>query len=196
MGRAFERIPHRGASPVRQCCAEGRTGLRRADRPRNRQAAVGIEDRGHIGHQQGRNLDRGLRRAHTAAPHGSRARQQDRGSPQAPRRACRAGAIQFPGPSAQWPHRPGADRRQCGGVQAVGKDARGRRVARPLPSRSGHSRRRRPLADRRPRRGAQPRQPARHRRPVVHRLGSRRHGAPQAIRGNSAQDPRARAWRQ
>ena len=104
-----------------------RTGgdrVRRADLARNRQAVVGSEDRGRRGRQQGRDFDRRLCRAHAAAEARGRARQQDRGPPQAAWRARGARPVQFPGAPAQRPHRPGADRRQCGRLQAVGEDAR------------------------------------------------------------------------
>ena len=51
-----------------------------------------------------------------------RARQQGRGAPQAAWRAGGARALQFPRAFAQRPYRPGADRRQRRGLQAVGED--------------------------------------------------------------------------
>ncbi len=171
--------------------------VRRADRPRDRQAAVGSADRGRRGRQQGRDLGRGLCRANAAAEDGSRARQPHRRPPQAARRARRARALQFPGAPAQRPHRPGADRRQRRRVQAVGEDAGDRRVPGRLLPRGGHSRRRRPAA-----RSAGPnrarRSPA---QPGIDGLlftGSARAGdvASPPVRRNAAEDPRARAGRQ
>ncbi len=99
---------------------------------------------------------------------------KDRGPPQAAWRARRARTVQFPRAPAQRPHRPGADRRQCGRFQTVREDAGDRRIPGPLLSRSQDSGRRRPPADRRAGRRSRACRPARHRRPAVHRLGARR----------------------
>ena len=107
---------------------------------------------------------------------GSKARWAPRRRPpQAARRARRARPLQFPGAPAQRPHRPGADRRQRGRLQAEREDAR--RSAN-SSSRSIHEAgvpegvvRLRPG---RARGGQGARRASRHRRPAVHRLGPRR----------------------
>ena len=196
MGGPLRRLPDRGAAPLRQCRAQARAGVRDPDRARDRQAAVGSADRGRRGRQQGRHLGQCPRRAHAQAHGRGGDGQQGAGPAQAARRAGGARAVQFPRAPAQRPHRPGADRRQHHRLQAVGKDPGDRRVAGPLLSRGGHSRRRGAAADRRARRRPRARVAAGHRRLAVHRLGPRRHGAAQAVRRDAAQDPRARAWRQ
>ena len=189
-------VPARGAAPLRQHRARRARHVRQIDRARNRQALVGGEDRGRRGDQQGRDLDLGLCRPHRPAQTRRRARRDGRGPAQAARRARGARPLQFPGPSAQRPHRPCFARGQCGGVQAVGKDPRDRRVSgQPVP-RGRHSRRRGALPDRRPRRGPRARRRSRYRRAAVHRLGARRDGAQPPVRRNAGQDPRARTGRQ
>ena len=79
--------------------------------------------------EEGRHLGLGLCRAHRPAAAGRARWAPRRGAPQAARRARGARPLQFPGPPAQRPYRPGADRRQRGGVQAEREDAGGRRVS-------------------------------------------------------------------
>ena len=127
-----------------------------------------------------------------AAPARRRAGRTRRGPPQAARRAGGARPLQFPGAPAQRPHRPGADRRQRGRLQAEREDAGGRRV-------SGRAASTRPACPRAwsrcvqggPETGKALAAHAGHRRPAVHRLGARRPRAPPPVR----RDARTRSSR-
>ena len=97
MGGAFGRLPHArrcAASPTSS--ARARSEFADADRARDRQAVLGSADRGRRGHQQGRDFDQRLFRAHAAAEARGGARQQGRGAPQAAWRAGGARPYNFP----------------------------------------------------------------------------------------------------
>ena len=109
-----------------------------------------------------------------AAQARQRAAGHRRGAPQAARRAGGARPVQFPRAPAQRPHRPRADRRQRGGLQADRKDPgdRANSWSKLLPPRRD-PRGAGPGADRRPGRGQGAGRASRHRRRAVHRSARR-----------------------
>ncbi|MGJ3626322.1 aldehyde dehydrogenase family protein [Sphingomonas sp. MMS24-JH45] len=151
--KALSCLPDRDAAPLRQRRAPARRGAGRYDRA---QTASRCGKRA----PRWRRWSRRSTSPSPPMPSGRRSRRMD--APMNSRIALRhkphgvlavLGPAQFPRASAQRPHRAGADRGQCGGLQAIREDARDRGDAGRLLPRRGRAGGDGAAGDRRPDRG-------------------------------------------